>query len=86
MLSMQVLFNTTSCDEHVGDIEWFLHTIKERMRCSYTTLPFQTVPDIMVVELAKRVQFFLNAFPPSGGISTTLSPCTIVTGQTIHHD
>ena len=40
----------------------------------------------MVVELAMRSVFWLNALPATDGISATLSPRTIVTGQTVHHD
>ena len=73
-LSMQVLHNTTSRDEHVGDIERFIRTIKERMRCTYTTVPFPQIPSRMIIELGKQVVFWLNAFPALDGISTTLSP------------
>ena len=38
---LHVTVNTTSRDEHVGDIERYIRTIKERMRCRYNTLPFQ---------------------------------------------
>ena len=32
--------NETSRDEHVGDIEQYIRTVKERMRAIYNTLPF----------------------------------------------
>ena len=86
LLGMGILLNPTSREEHVGDIERYIRTVKERMRCSYNTVPFARVPPRMVVELASREVFWLNAFPPRGGISTTLSPRAIVTGQTVHHD
>ena len=44
MASMGVMQNETSWDKHVGDIERFIHTVKERMRAIYNTLPFQKVP------------------------------------------
>ena len=84
LLSVQVLLNTMSCDEHVGDIERFIRTIKERMRCTFTTGPFLRIPQM--IELGKRAVFWVNAFPALDGISTTLSPHTIVTGQTLNHD
>jgi hypothetical protein len=34
--------NTTSNAEHVGDIEWYIRTVKERCR-SYTTLSHSTI-------------------------------------------
>lgn len=36
-----VELNTTSQDEHVGDIEHDIRNIKERMRSSYNALPFK---------------------------------------------
>ena len=86
LLGMQALLNTTSRDEHVGDIERYIRTIKERMRCASTTVPFDTLTSIMTIELGKRTVFWLNAFPAADGISTTLSPRTIVTGQTLNYD
>jgi Reverse transcriptase (RNA-dependent DNA polymerase) len=86
LLGMQVLLNTTSRDEHVGDIERYIWTIKERMRCTATTVPFETMTSTMTLELGKRTVFWLNAFPAADGISTTLSPRTIVTGQIVNHD
>jgi hypothetical protein len=38
------------------------------------------------MELAKREVFWLNTFLPAGGISDTLSPRMIVTGQPIQYD
>jgi len=86
LLGMGINLNVTARDEHVGDIERYIRTVKERMRCSYNSVPFARVPSRMVVELASREVFWLNAFPPADGISVTLSPRTIVTGQTVHHD
>ena len=71
LLGMQVPLNTTSRDEHVGDVERFILTVKERMRCTYTTLPFKQIPSRMIIGL-----FWLNAFPALDGISATLSPRT----------
>jgi hypothetical protein len=57
LLGMGILLNTTSRDEHVGDIERYIRTVKERMRCSYNSVPFERVPSRMVVELASREVF-----------------------------
>ena len=38
---LHVTLNTTSRDEHVGDVERYIHTIKERMRGVTNTLPFK---------------------------------------------
>ena len=39
-----------------------------------------------MIELAKREVYWLNCFPLTDGISETLSPRTIVTGQTVAFD
>ena len=80
-----VTLNETSRDEHVGDIERYIRTVKERMRAIYNTLPFHKVPGRLVIEMAKTVVFWLNAFPPLGGASRDLSPRTILTGQKVDY-
>ena len=81
LVSMGVTLHETSQDEHVGDIEWFIHTIKERMRAIYNTLPFQKVPARLIIEMAKASVFWLNSLPQKNGLHGELSPRTIVTGQ-----
>ena len=80
-----VTLNETSRDEHVGDIERYIRTIKERMRSIYNTMPFHKVPARLVIEMAKTAVFWLNAFPVSRGASRDLSPCTILTGQKVDY-
>jgi hypothetical protein len=73
---------------HVGDIERYIRTIKERMRAMYNTLPFDIVPNRMTIEIEKSTVFWLNSSPNNNGISLNLIPCTIITGQMIdysHH-
>ena len=80
-----ITLNETSRDKHVGDIERYIRTIKERMRAIYNTLPFHKVPGRLVIEMAKTAVFWLNAFPPFGGASRDLSPRTILTGQKVDY-
>ena len=80
-----ITLNETSRDEHVGDIERYIRTVKEQMRAIYNTLPFQKVPGCLVIEMAKTAVFWLNAFPPFGGASRDLSPRTILTGQKVDY-
>ena len=81
LASMGVTLNDTSRDEHVGDVERFIRTIKERMRAIYNTLPFQKVPARLIVEMGKASVFWLNSVPQKSGLASELSPRTIVTGQ-----
>ena len=83
-----ITLNETSRDEHVGDIERYICTVKEQMRAVYSTMPFYKVPACLVIEMAKTVVFWLNAFPILGGASRDLSPRTILMGQKVdykHH-
>jgi Zinc knuckle len=83
-----ITLNTAAPDEHVGDIERYNRTIKERVRAMYNSLPFERIPHRMVIEMAKSSVFWLNAFPNVQGVSQVLSPRTIITGQTVdfnHH-
>jgi hypothetical protein len=50
--------NTTSNDEHVGDIERYIRTVKERCRCIYNTLPFTNMPGRMMVEMVYTSVFW----------------------------
>ena len=81
LASMGVALNAMSCDEHVGDVERFIWTIKERMRAIYNTLPFQKVPARLIAEMGKASVFWLNSSPQKNGLHSELSPRTIVTGQ-----
>ena len=81
LASMGVTLNETSHDEHVGEIERFIRTIKERMRAIYNTLPFRKIPARVVAEMGKACVFWLNSLPPQSNFGNDLSPRTIVTGQ-----
>lgn len=78
-----VMMNTTARDEHVGDIERYIRTLKERMRAIYNTLPFDRMPHRLIIEMAKYSVYWLNSFPHPNGVSDALSPRTIVTGQVV---
>ena len=82
---LQVTLNTTSRDEHVGDIERYIRTVKERMRGISNTIPFKRMTRNMVMELAKAVVYWLNSVPSSTGVSPTMSPRTIITGQLLDY-
>ena len=83
-LSM-ITINIASTQEHVPHIDRQIRMVKERMREIYSTLPFTRVPGRMVIELAKYIVLWVNAFPPKGGISKTYSPRTIMTGTMLDY-
>ena len=82
---LQVTLNTTSRDEHVGDIERYIRVVKERMRGISNTIPFKRLTRNMVMELAKAVVYWLNSVPSNTGVSPTMSPRTIIMGQLLDY-
>ena len=82
---LQIKLNTTSQDEHVGDVERYIRTVKERMRGISNTIPFKRLTCNMVMELAKAVIYWLNSVPSNTGVSPTMSPRTIITGQLLDY-
>jgi Reverse transcriptase (RNA-dependent DNA polymerase)/Zinc knuckle len=73
--------NIVTADDHVGEIERSIRTIKERVRTLIHGLPFRRLPRLMVREMVFAAVKLLNQFPVSGGISDTMSPYTIMTGR-----
>jgi hypothetical protein len=76
--------NVTSNDEHVGDVERYIRTVKEQARASFHSTPFKKLPIIMIQHLVGGSVFWLNAFPSDGGI-TGMSPRAIMTGKTLDY-
>jgi hypothetical protein len=72
------MLNETSADEHVGEIERFIHTMKERICATYNSLPFERLPTRLVTEMVNSAVFWWNSFPGNSAISDCLSPSEIV--------
>ena len=83
LLTKGISVNITSANEHVPTIERRIRLIKERVRSIRHTLPYVTMPKLMVVELVKFVVHWLNAFPMKGGVSENMSPAAIITGKQV---
>lgn len=86
LADLEIGLNEAARDEHVGEVERYIRTLKERMRAIYSSLPFSNVPPRLVIEMAKHAVYWLNAFPCHNGVSGTLSPRTIITGQTVDYN
>ena len=80
LASAGIILNTTSANEHVPKIERQIRVIKERVRATRHTLPFTMIPLTMLIELIYSSILWINAFPPKGGVSSSLSPRNIMTG------
>ena len=81
-----IQLNMASRDEHIGEIECYIHVVKERVQAIYNTLPFTHMPPRLVLEMAKSAVFWLNSFPHANGMSHTISPREVVTGLQIDHN
>jgi Reverse transcriptase (RNA-dependent DNA polymerase) len=73
--------NIVTADDHVGEVERSIRTIKERVRTIIHGLPFRRLPKLIVKEMVFAAVKLLNQFPADGGISDTMSPYTIMTGK-----
>jgi hypothetical protein len=79
MAGSHTQLNVTSADEHVPEIEWYICTVKERCRAIFNTLPFTKMSNVIVVHMVYFSVFWLNIFPVKDGLSTHISPQTIMT-------
>ncbi|KAL7563158.1 hypothetical protein ACA910_014437 [Epithemia clementina (nom. ined.)] len=77
---LPIILNTTAADDHVGDAERSIRTIKERTRATIHGLPYRRVPKLFIKELVEHSVKALNIFPALNGISDTFSPHAIVSG------
>ena len=48
-----------------------------------STLPFKTLPELVTLHAVLYCYLWLNFFPPTGGISQTISPETVVKGRSV---
>jgi len=68
-------------EEHVGDIEKSVRTIKDGTRIHINRLPFHKYPRAMVAGAAMHALISINQVPSPNGLSDTLSPSTLITGE-----
>ena len=80
-MAMGITLNVAAANKHVPQIERRFRVIKERSRAIRNSLPYATMPKIMVVELMYFVVHWLNDFPARNGVSEMLSPAAIMTGR-----
>jgi hypothetical protein len=77
--------NLASAKEHVPEIERRIRVVKERTRAIRHGLPFNRIPPLLLVWIVFAAVRMLNSFPVKGGISDTLSPRAIMSGDTLHY-
>ena len=76
---LNVKMNYASSGEHVPEAERNNRTIKDRVRTTYHQLPYKRVPKLMIKKLVLHATKMLNILLAKGGISSYLSPYTLVT-------
>jgi hypothetical protein len=74
-------FSICSADDHIPEAKRAIRSIKETICATIHGMPYKRLPRVMVKVLIAFVTRAINSFPHSDGISTSLSPNTIVTGQ-----
>ena len=73
-------FDPAAADDHVDVVERSIQTVKADCRTLTHGLPFKRVPRLMAVEMVLHAIKCRNMLPANDGISSTLSPLSIVTG------
>ena len=75
------LISIVSHEEHVPEAEKNIRTVKDCTRGTLASLPFQRIPNHMLIELVFVQVFRLIELPNKYGVSSTLITCTIMKGK-----
>jgi hypothetical protein len=76
-----VHFSICAADNHVPEIERAVRTVKESIRATIHGMPYARLPRVLVKALVTHATRTINMLPHPDGVSPTMSPATIVTGQ-----
>ena len=77
--------NLTSANKHVPEIERRVCVVKDRSRAFLPSLPFNRIPKLMTIHAILKIAKMLNYFPTKQGISSELSPCSILEGESLDY-
>jgi hypothetical protein len=77
------MVNLASANAHVPEIEQRIQVVKERCWATRHILPYERIPKLMTIHIVLNVVKLLNFFPTKGGVSDTLIPKTIMSGETL---
>jgi hypothetical protein len=77
--------NNPSANEHVPEIERRIRVVKERTRSIRCGLPFSRIPTLLMVNIVVYAAKMLTFFITKGGVSKTMSPRMIMTGEKLHY-
>ncbi len=73
-----IALNTMAAQEQVGEIERKIRVIKERARGTISTLPYEMLPKLIIIELMHFCVMWMNSFPVKLGVSERYSPRELV--------
>ena len=79
ILNIGIHANFATRNEHVPEIKRQHRVIKERTCACRSTLPFEVVPKLLLVEMANNCGLWINMFSAKVGIPN-VSPRTLMTG------
>ena len=77
--------NLTSANEHAPEIERRILVVKKRSREFRHSLPFNRIPKLMTIHAILDIAKMLNYFTTKQGISSELSPSSILTGESLDY-
>jgi hypothetical protein len=77
--------NLASTNEHVPKIERRIRVMKERCLATRPSLSFEWIPKIMTIHIVLNVVKLLIFFLTKGGVSETMSPKTIMSGEILDY-
>ena len=75
--------NAAAKNEHVGDMERPIRTLKERWRAHNARLPHEKKPKTTIRAIGCHCIKWLNSFPGKGGVSENMSPRKNMTGKDV---
>ena len=77
--------NTTVAREHVPEIERLICLIKERVRCTTSDFPFNSIPRLVLIHVFYTCFMWLNDIPRKAVVVQGISHRKLVTGRTVNY-
>jgi hypothetical protein len=77
--------NLAASKEHVPEIERHIRVVKEPCQAHRHSLPFERIPKLLMIHIVFNLVEMLKFCPRKVSISQTLSPKTIMSGETLDY-
>ena len=79
------MVNLSSANEHVPKIERKISVVKERCWATQHSIPFKRINKLLTIHIVFQTVKLINLSPTKGGISDTLIPKTIMSGDILNY-